>query len=114
MLTRHSQYSRRHRRVRAKVSGTAQVPRLSLRITNRHIIAQLIDDTQGKTLVYATSQTEKLAGNQSERAEALAKVLAAKAKSAKITKCVFDRGGKLYHGVTKRFAETARKAGLEF
>lgn len=104
---------RRHRRVRAKVSGTAERPRLSIYKSNTRMIAQLIDDTVGKTLVAVSSADEK-AKTPRERAEAAAATLAKKAQGAGIKAVVFDRGGFQYVGTVKAFADAARAAGLEF
>lgn len=102
-------------RVKATVRGTTERPRLSLRITNVHISAQIINDENGTTLVSATSVgNKKLTGTMTEKAVVIATDLAKKAKAAKVTKVAFDRGSKLYHGRVKAFADTARKEGLEF
>ena len=107
-LTKKQAKDRRHRRLRVKVSGTAEVPRLSVCRTGIHIYAQLIDDEKGVTLASA-STTEKVMREQK---------LTANIKSAqvigKMKKVVFDRGGFKYHGVVKALADAAREAGLEF
>lgn len=105
----------RKSRVRAKIGGTAERPRLSVFISNTHITAQLIDDVEGKTLAYATTVGNKLAkGTMSEKAAIIGTEIAKKAKKAKITTIVFDRGGRKYAGRLHALAEAARQEGLEF
>jgi large subunit ribosomal protein L18 len=106
---------RRHARIRNKISGTKEMPRLSVFRSNENIFAQIIDDTTGKTLVSSSSVELHLknGGNQ-EGAKEVGKDLAEKAKKAKITKVAFDRSGYLYHGRVEALAEAAREAGLEF
>jgi large subunit ribosomal protein L18 len=105
----------RKKRVRYATRGTSERPRLHVFRSNRFMYAQIIDDSQGKTLVAATeSQTEKIKGTKVEKATAIGKLLAEKAKKAKITKVVFDRGYYKYHGRVKAVAEAARQNGLEF
>ena len=105
----------RARRVRSKMSGTPGRPRLSVDISNRHIIAQIIDDTAQKTIAYVSTVGAKAAkGSMTERAEWVGSEIAKKAKAAKVTTVVFDRGGRLYHGRVQALADAARKAGLEF
>lgn len=104
----------RAQRTRAKIHGTAARPRLSAHISNMHIIAQIIDDDSGKTLAYATTVGSKLTGSMTEKAAAIGKEIADKAKKAKIKTVVFDRGAKLYAGRLSALAEAARKEGLEF
>lgn len=107
----------RHARVRNKISGTAEVPRLNVFRSNSNIFAQIIDDREGKTLVSASSIDKELKlenGGNVEAASKVGKLLATRAKKAKITKVVFDRGGYLYHGRVKALAEAARENGLEF
>jgi large subunit ribosomal protein L18 len=106
---------RRHRRVRSKVTGTVERPRLAVFRSNVGISAQLIDDQAGKTLAAAGWQgLSKFKGSKTEQAKEIGKLLAANAKSAGIEACVFDRGGYLYHGRVKALAEGAREGGLTF
>ncbi|MDO8507735.1 MAG: 50S ribosomal protein L18 [bacterium] len=107
----------RKRRIRAKVSGTAVMPRLSVFTSNKHVFAQIIDDTSGKTIVSASdyekgSKEDK--GTKSEISKKVGLKLAGRAKEKKVGKVVFDRGGKLYHGRVKAIADGAREGGLEF
>lgn len=103
-------------RVRKKISGTAERPRLSVFRSNRDIYAQLIDDVSGKTLASSNSRNKALAqtGTKVEKAKAVGIAIAEAAKSKGITACVFDRGGNLYHGRIKSLAEGAREGGLLF
>ena len=106
---------RRHRRVRGKVSGTAERPRLVVFRSNRGIFAQLVDDDAGRTLASASwLQQRSFEGTKSEQAAAVGKALAAEAKKAGVEACVFDRAGYLYHGRVKALAEGAREGGLRF
>ena len=106
---------RRHRRVRGKVSGTAERPRLAVFRSNLGISAQLVDDLGGKTVAAATwQQLTKFKGSKTEQAKEVGKLLAANAKQAGVETCVFDRGGYLYHGRVKALAEGAREGGLKF
>ncbi len=113
--TKESVRLRRRRRVRAKVQGTAERPRISVRRTNRGVFAQLIDDDAGRTLASVAWTEEDLKAlkplEQSRRAGAL---LAERAQAAGITSVVFDRGGYQYHGRVKALAEGAREGGLHF
>lgn len=111
--TKQLKRERRHRRVRAKVIGTASRPRLSIFKSNTRIVAQLIDDAKGMTLASVSSAEEK-GKTPRERAEVAAATLAKRAGEKKIKAVVFDRGGFLYAGTIKAFADAARKAGLEF
>ena len=106
---------RRHRRVRAKVRGTAERPRLVVFRSNRGIEAQLVDDDAGKTLASAShlALAKSFKGDKTAQAEAVGKALAAAAKKAGVETCVFDRGGYLYHGRVKALADGAREGGLE-
>ena len=106
---------RRHARVRAKISGTAEAPRLCVYRSNKNIQAQIIDDTKGMTLVASSSMTLKLEnGSNIEAAKAVGKDIAEKALAKGLKKVVFDRSGYIYHGRVKALAEAAREAGLEF
>ena len=107
---------RRHKRVRKNLTGTAERPRLSVFRSNKHMVAQLIDDTSGRTLVTASSHEKGATGATGNVAtsSAIGQRIAERAKSAGITKVVFDRGGFLYHGRIAAVAEAARAAGLEF
>ena len=99
---------------RAKIHGTAERPRLSVNISNKHIIAQIIDDDKGVTLAYATTVGSKDKGSKTELAAKIGAEIAKKAKKAKIEKVVFDRGARLYAGRLSALADAARKEGLEF
>ena len=107
---------RRHRRVRAKVHGTAERPRLAVFRSNRGIEAQLVDDQNGRTLASAShlALAKSFKGDKTAQAEAVGKALAEAAKKAGVGTCVFDRGGYLYHGRIKALADGAREGGLEF
>ena len=107
----------RHKRVRSKVQGTSNVPRLNVFRSNSNIFAQIIDDEASKTLVSASSIDKELKlenGGNVEAATKVGELLAKRAKKAKITKVVFDRGGYLYHGRVKALADAARENGLDF
>ncbi|HLX20206.1 MAG TPA: 50S ribosomal protein L18 [Gaiellaceae bacterium] len=107
---------RRHKRVRGKVSGTAQRPRLVVFRSNRGIEAQLVDDLSGKTVASASwlALKKSFKGDKSEQATEVGKQLAAAAKKAGVDVCVFDRAGYLYHGRVKALADGAREGGLSF
>jgi len=107
---------RRHRRVRGKVRGTAERPRLVVFRSNRGIFAQLVDDDSGRTVAGAswTGLPKSFSGDKTEQAAEVGKRLAAAAKKAGIDAAVFDRGGYLYHGRVKALADGAREGGLEF
>jgi len=105
---------RRHRRVRKKVLGTAERPRLAVYRSNRHMYAQLIDDFSGKTLASASTLTDADGGDPKGRARAVGASIAAKAKDVGVSKVTFDRGGFMYHGRVQAVAEGAREGGLEF
>lgn len=107
--------SLRKKRIRATVTGTSERPRLSVTISNRHITAQIIDDSKHSTLVYVSTVGKKAAtGTLTEQAAGIGEEIATKAKAAKIKKIVLDRNGRLYHGRIQALADAARKAGLEF
>lgn len=107
-------YSNRKTRVRAKIIGTADRPRLSVFRSSVHIYAQIINDNIGKTLVSASDLGLKEKGKKTEIAEKVGEALAKKAVAKKIKKIVFDRNGFKFHGRVKALAEGARKGGLEF
>ena len=113
MLTKQGRLKRRHNRVRAKVMGTGERPRLSMYKSNTRVIAQIIDDERGVTLAAVSSSSEK-GKTPKERAEKAAVTLAKQAGDMKVTKIVFDRGGFKYAGTIKAFADAARAAGLTF
>ena len=107
----------RHTRVRNKLSGTSETPRLNVFRSNSNIFAQIIDDTKGVTLVSASSIDKELKlenGGNVIAAKKVGELIAKRAKKAKIKNVVFDRGGYLYHGRVKALAEAARENGLEF
>ena len=119
--TRYERRLRRHRRVRGKVTGTQERPRLVVYRSLKHVEGQVVDDTQGKTLVGLSTLAPTLRErrgseglNKTELSRAAGKALAEKAREMGITQVVFDRGGYLYHGRVKAFAEGAREGGLEF
>jgi large subunit ribosomal protein L18 len=114
-LTKKQARDRRHRRVRGKVSGTAERPRLAVFRSNRGIEAQLIDDVEAKTLASASWLALKgFKGDKTEQAAEVGKLLAQNAKKAGIETAVFDRGGYLFHGRVKALADGAREGGLTF
>ena len=109
---------KRHRRLRKRVTGTAERPRLNVYRSLTHIYAQVIDDTKGQTLAAAASVDASLRGEKNggniEGAKAVGRLIAERAKAAGIERVVFDRGGYLYHGRVKALADAAREGGLEF
>jgi len=106
---------RRKLRVRAIVSGTTERPRLSVFVSNKHISAQIIDDTKHVTIAQVSTVGQKAAsGSMTDRASWIGTEIAKKAKTAKVSKVVFDRGSRLYHGRVKALADAARAGGLEF
>ena len=107
---------RRHRRVRGKLQGTADRPRLVVHRSNRGITAQLVDDGAGRTVASASwlSLKSSFKGDKSEQAAEVGKALAASAKQAGVKTCIFDRAGYLYHGRVKALADGAREGGLKF
>ena len=111
--TREQQRYRRHLRVRKKVAGTADRPRLVIFRSLKHITAQIVDDTSGRTLM-TVSSTDLTSGKKTEKSAEVGKRIAARAKDAGITRVVFDRAGYKYHGRVKALAEAARAAGLKF
>ncbi len=106
--------SLRKNRVRAKVTGTAERPRMSVFISNTHVSAQIINDEKGMTLASATTVGQKITGTMTEKSEKIGTEIAKLAKKAKISKVSFDRNGRSYAGRLKALAEAARKEGLEF
>jgi len=115
VMTKREARLRRHRRVRGKVAGTAERPRLVVFRSNRGIFAQLVDDETGRTLAASGwNALGKLSGSKTEQATEVGKALGRSAKKAGIERCVFDRGGYLYHGRVKALAEAAREEGLQF
>ena len=113
--TKEARRLRRRRRVRAKVRGTAERPRLSVFRSNRGIQAQLIDDDAGRTVAAVNWVESDLRGlGAMDQARKAGQVLAARAKDAGAETCVFDRGGYLFHGRVKALADAAREAGLRF
>ncbi len=116
---RNTLRKKRHLRVRKKIHGTAERPRLNVYRSLNNIFAQIIDDDRGETLVAASTLSPELKGSLSsggnvEGAAAVGKLIAAKAREKGITKVVFDRAGYIYHGRVKALAEAAREGGLEF
>lgn len=112
----NEQRLKRHRRVRAKISGTAQRPRLNVFRSNKHIYAQLIDDANGVTLASASTMEKGFQGNggNKEAARKVGQAIAKAAAEKNIEEVVFDRGGYLYHGRVKELADGARESGLKF
>lgn len=110
---------KRHSRIRKKIYGTKEKPRLCIFRSNKHIYSQIVDDSQAKTMLYVSSLDGELkknikTGSNKEAAAEVGKLLAKKAIKNKISEVVFDRGGYLYHGRVKALAEEARKGGLKF
>ena len=106
---------KRHKRVRAKISGTSECPRLCVFRSTNNIYAQIIDDVKGVTLCSASSLDKTIeGGGNKEAATAVGKLIAERAKDKNITDVVFDRGGNIYHGRVKELAEGAREGGLNF
>lgn len=115
-LNRKEVRRRIHQRIRRKVAGTAEKPRLAVHYSNQHIYAQLIDDRSGRTLAAASTldaSVEKAASNIAG-ATKVGQLVAERAQAAQISSVVFDRGGHLYHGKVKALADAAREAGLQF
>ena len=114
-VTRSAARQRRHRRLRLRISGTADRPRLSVFRSSKHTVVQVIDDSRGETLVTAsTLELDIPAGPKASRSLEVGRRVAARAKSVDITKVVFDRGGFKFHGRVKAVAEGAREGGLVF
>jgi large subunit ribosomal protein L18 len=119
VVSRRERRDRKHERVRRKVSGSNERPRLNVFRSSKHIYAQIIDDVKGQTLVAASSLSKELAekfktGANKAAARAVGKLVAEKAKAKNIAAIVFDRGGYAYHGRIKELAEGAREGGLKF
>lgn len=108
--------ARRKNRVRTKVSGTTERPRLTVYISNQHVVAQVVDDTSHRTIAYVSTVGQKAAttGTMTDKAAWVGQEIAKKAKSAKVKSVVFDRNGRQYHGRVKALADAARAGGLEF
>lgn len=104
----------KHKRMRFRITGTPERPRLAVFRSAKHIYAQIIDDVQGVTLVSASTLNVNAEGTKTDVAKAVGEAVAKKALDAGITKVVFDRGGNIYHGRIKALAEGAREAGLDF
>jgi large subunit ribosomal protein L18 len=119
VTTRKAARQRVHRRIRKKVAGTAQRPRLAVHFSGKHVYAQVIDDEAGRTLAAASTVERSLTG-ESKRganraaAELIGKTIAERAVAQKVERVVFDRGGFLYHGKVKALADAARAGGLRF
>ncbi|NTW28379.1 MAG: 50S ribosomal protein L18 [Coriobacteriia bacterium] len=119
LKAKQAKLDRRHRRVRGKVSGTAERPRLCVTRTNTNIYAQVIDDVAGVTVAAASTLDPELkgalkSGGTAEAAKVVGEAVGRRALAANVTAVVFDRGGRLYHGRVKALADGARSAGLEF
>jgi large subunit ribosomal protein L18 len=116
LRTKEGQRKRRHARVRRKVAGTTERPRLAVFRSNRHMVAQVIDDSTGRTLAAASTLESPLRGGATgnrDAAGAVGRAVAERARAAGVTRVVFDRGGFIYHGRVAALAEAAREAGLE-
>jgi large subunit ribosomal protein L18 len=115
VATKQQQRLRRRRRVRAKVTGTAERPRLSVYRSNRGVFVQLIDDSKGHTIAAVNWTEQELRGLQAtEQAKRAGELIAERAKAAGVETCVFDRGGYRFHGRVRALAEGAREKGLKF
>lgn len=115
MASRAESRRKIHLRIRSKISGSPERPRLNVFRSNKGIYAQVIDDISGKTLAAASSKSlSNFIGNKTQQASAVGKLVAEKAKTAGISAVVFDRGGYLYHGRVKALADGAREGGLLF
>jgi len=115
-IQRKSIRQRIHKRIRRKVTGTAERPRFAVHFSNQHVYVQLIDDAASRTLVSASTMDKSFEGNASNIASAqkVGQLVAERAKEANLSAVVFDRGGHLYHGKVKALADAAREAGLKF
>ena len=112
--TKRENRIKRHNKVRAKVSGSAKIPRLNVYRSNKGLFVQLIDDQAGITLASVNDKEIKLGKTKTDKAKEAGKLIAKKAKEKKIEKVIFDRGGCKYHGRVKAVADGAREAGLKF
>lgn len=115
-LNRKSVRRRIHNRIRRKVEGTSERPRLAVHYSNQHVYAQVIDDISGKTIISASTLDKSVenAASNVACAASVGKLVAERAKEANVSVVVFDRGGHLYHGKIKALAEAARESGLQF
>ena len=115
-IIRKEERIRRHKRVRTKISGTTECPRLAIFRSNSNIYAQIIDDTKGATIVAASTLDKEVKNKKAnkEAAKEVGTLIAKRAIEKNIKTVVYDRGGYIYHGVVKELAEAAREAGLEF
>ena len=115
-IDRKAERARRHARVRTKLSGTTECPRLAVSKSNKNIVAQIIDDSKAETLVYVSTLNSDIKTKKANKEAAIevGTAVAKKALEKNIKSVVFDRGGFIYHGVVKELAEAARKAGLDF
>ena len=115
-INRKAERDRRHARVRRKLSGTAECPRLAVSKSNKNLVAQIIDDSKAETLVYVSTLDSDIKTKKAnkEAAKEVGAAVAKKALEKNIKSVVFDRGGFIYHGVVKELAEAAREAGLDF
>ncbi|MDX9971809.1 MAG: 50S ribosomal protein L18 [FCB group bacterium] len=114
LIQKNERLQRRKLRIRKSVIGTIERPRLCVFRSLKHIYAQIIDDSTGRTLASASSLDQKISGGNVEAAKAVGKAVAERAKEKSISKVCFDRNGRLYHGRIKALADAAREAGLEF
>ncbi len=114
MIEKQEKRISRHKRVRAKITGTADKPRLCVFRSNQHIYAQIIDDVLGKTILSIGDTDLKLKGKKADASKKVGKAVAEKALEKNIKEVVFDRGGYKYHGRVKALAEGAREGGLKF
>jgi large subunit ribosomal protein L18 len=116
VLNRKKLRKRVHQRIRKKLSGTPERPRLAVHCSNKNVYAQLIDDTVGKTICQASSLDKEIEGKHGNRevADQIGKLIAKRAQEAKVEAVVFDRGGHLFHGKVKSLADGAREGGLKF
>jgi len=114
MVNKNARRKKIHDKIRSKVFGTSELPRMSVFRSNKQIYVQIIDDVNGSTIAAASSKEIKDNGTKSDISAAVGKAIAAKASSKGISTVVFDRGGFLYHGRVKALAEAAREGGLKF